>query len=106
MITESTFRNLALSFPGTVELPHFQKTSFRVNKKIFSTLDQKTQLVNCKLTIFDQEVFCSAEPHSVFPVANKWGQQGWTSIRLQVVSEALLCQIIEAAINTVLKNGN
>jgi hypothetical protein len=44
MITESFFRELALSFPEATEAPHFEKTSFRVKNKIFATLDLKKNL--------------------------------------------------------------
>lgn len=36
MITLDTLRHLALSLPETTEEPHFEKTSFRVKKKIFA----------------------------------------------------------------------
>ena len=39
MVSIDTFRKLALSFDEAVEQPHFEKPSFRVNKKIFATLD-------------------------------------------------------------------
>jgi hypothetical protein len=41
MVSLNDFKKLALSFEETQELPHFEKTSFRVNKKIFATLDLK-----------------------------------------------------------------
>lgn len=39
-MTPAAFRKLALSFPGAVEAPHFDRTSFRVGKKIFATMTQ------------------------------------------------------------------
>lgn len=41
MVSIETFRKLALSFENAIEEPHFEKTSFRVNKKIFATFDEK-----------------------------------------------------------------
>ncbi len=41
MVTVGTFRQMALSHQGAVELPHFDRISFRLNKKIFATLDEK-----------------------------------------------------------------
>src|SRR5439155_14154114 len=38
-MTPKTFRKIALSFPETHEEPHFVRTSFRVGKKIFATMD-------------------------------------------------------------------
>ena len=37
-MTPAAFRKLALSMPGAHEEPHFQRTSFRVGKKIFATM--------------------------------------------------------------------
>lgn len=39
MVSIDTLRKLALSFPEVTEEPHFEKTSFRVKKKIFATYD-------------------------------------------------------------------
>ena len=37
-MTAAAFRKLALSLPEAVELPHFERASFRVGKKIFATM--------------------------------------------------------------------
>jgi hypothetical protein len=37
-MTPKAFRALALSLPETREEPHFERTSFRVGKKIFATM--------------------------------------------------------------------
>ncbi len=37
-MTPAAVRKLALSFPGAHEEPHFERTSFRVGKKIFLTM--------------------------------------------------------------------
>ena len=39
MITPAEFATMALVLPEVVQLLHFEKTSFRVNKQIFATLD-------------------------------------------------------------------
>ena len=52
MITIETFRTLALSFENATEEPHFEKTSFRINKKIFATLDIKNEKVVLKLHFY------------------------------------------------------
>ncbi len=57
MVHNETFRKLALSFPKAIEQSHFEKTSFRVEKKIFATLDEKNSLVALKLSRIDRSVF-------------------------------------------------
>ncbi len=37
-MTAAAFRKLALSLPEATEAPHFERTSFRVGKKIFATM--------------------------------------------------------------------
>jgi YjbR len=90
MVSISHFKNLALSFPGTAEQPHFEKTSFRFRKKIFATLSEETNLAVVKLSVIDQSVFCSFDKTIIYPVENKWGKQGWTVINLKKVRKDML----------------
>lgn len=89
MITLDTLRHLALSLPETTEEPHFEKTSFRVKKKIFATYDAKHNQACIKLSDIDQDVFRSSSDMSIYPVNNKWGKQGWTLIDLDKVNNNL-----------------
>ncbi|MEO6165880.1 MAG: MmcQ/YjbR family DNA-binding protein [Chitinophagales bacterium] len=90
MVTEESFRKLALSFPETVELPHFEKTSFRVNKKIFATLDEKNNRACLMLSEVDQSVFAAFDKYVIYPVPNKWGKHGATFVELKVVPKSML----------------
>jgi hypothetical protein len=74
MITIEEFRQRALSFPEAVELPHFERASFRVRKKIFATLAVDKRIGTLMLTPEDQSVFCSMSAGSVYPVPGKWGK--------------------------------
>ncbi|AXB56423.1 MmcQ/YjbR family DNA-binding protein [Flavobacterium fluviale] len=85
MISIETFRKLALSFPDASEEPHFEKTSFRVKKKIFATFDEKNNRAVLKLNEIDQSVFCASSEMIFYPVLNKWGKQGWTIVELSKV---------------------
>ena len=97
MITIEEFRKLALSFPDVTEEPHFEKTSFRVNKKIFATLDEKNNRAVVKLSLLDQSVFCSFDKAVMHPVNGTWGRQGWTVIELDKVKRAMLKDAVKAA---------
>ncbi len=95
-------RKLALAFEDAVETPHFEKPSFRVNKKIFMTLDEKNKQACIPLSEEDQDVFNRMFPETIFPVPNKWGKQGWTFIRLSGVQktqfrDALTCVYCKVA---------
>ena len=85
MVSIEAFRKLAMSFPDTTEEPHFEKTSFRVNKKIFATFDEKNNRAVLKLNEIDQSVFCASSEMIFYPISNKWGKQGWTIVELSKV---------------------
>lgn len=101
MVSIETFRHLALSFPDANEEPHFERTSFRVNKKIFATLDVKE---NRACLIFDpiqQSVFSAYDKTIIYPVPNKWGQKGATYVELKKVRKSVLKDALEQAYNKV-----
>ena len=97
MVDIKTFRQLAFSFPEVTEVPHFDKTSFRVNKKIFATVNIKNNTACVKLSAIDQDVFWAFDSTALYPVPNKWGKQGWTIINLQTVREDMLTDILKTA---------
>ncbi len=112
MIFIDLIRSIALALPETTEEPHFEKTSFRVAKKIFATLDSAQSRVTIRLNEIDQDVFSGFDKTIIYPVPNKWGKQGWTIIELSRVPESLLrdalitayCQVapkrLSAGLNT------
>lgn len=106
MVSSADFCKIAGSFPQSEELPHFEKTSFRVKKKIFATLDFTHSRACVKLTPFDQGLFCSFDAQTVYPVPNKWGKQGWTHIELSRIPEDTLRDALELAYTTVAGSKN
>lgn len=97
MISLDTLRKMTLSFPEVTEEPHFEKTSFRVKKKIFASYDDKNKKVCLKLSEIAQNVFSSADKINIYPVANKWGKQGWTFIELENVRKDLFLDALTMA---------
>ncbi|MBO9203566.1 MULTISPECIES: MmcQ/YjbR family DNA-binding protein [Niastella] len=97
MVDIKTFKQLALSFAGVEEQPHFEKSSFRVKKKIFATHAPDSNVICVKLTEIDQSVFCAFDKTIIYPVNNKWGKQGWTLVDLQQVRKDMLKDILTTA---------
>lgn len=97
MVSLETVRKLALAFEGANEEPHFERTSFRVNKKIFATLDTKTNKACLMLSLIDQSVFCTFDPKIIYPVPNKWGKSGATYFELKGVREDMFCDALTCA---------
>jgi len=102
MVSIETFRELALSFPGTNEEPHFEKTSFRVNKKIFATLDVKENLACLLFDPIQQSVFSAYDNTIIYPVPNKWGQKGATYIELKKVRKSVLKDALKQAYTKII----
>lgn len=101
MITHKTARQLAMAFDEVTEEPHFDKTSFKVKKKIFATMNEAEHRMTLKLTPLDQNVFCSFDENVVYPVPNAWGKQGWTHANLKTIPKEMLADILTVAYCTV-----
>lgn len=98
MLPTSTFRAIALSFPGAIEHPHFDRAAFKVvNKRIFASLHEPTNSANIKLTPEDQADFCEYDPDAIFAVPNKFGLQGWTTFELNKLEEEVVAEALHAA---------
>ena len=97
MIDVETLRAFALSLPEAKEEPHFDKTSFRVNKKIFATIDIKQNRACVKLSEINQDVFSAHDRSAIYAIPNKWGKMGWTYINLELVSEEMCTGAIIAS---------
>jgi hypothetical protein len=97
MVTTETFRQMALSLPGAVELPHFDRASFRVNlpgrqagKRIFATMDEKKKIAVLMFSPLEQSVFCAFDKTIIYPVPGGWGKQGATIFELSRIKKAML----------------
>jgi hypothetical protein len=101
MITIEQLRALAAALPEVTEEPHFERTSFRVGKKIFATYDVQLKRASFKLTELDQSVFCSGDRTIIYPVDNKWGKQGWTLVDMTKVHKDLFRDLVQTAYCTV-----
>ncbi|HUB61115.1 MAG TPA: MmcQ/YjbR family DNA-binding protein [Puia sp.] len=101
MITGTQFAQLALSFPGTEQVLHFERIGFKVTgKRMFSTYLEKDNTANVFLTPVEQAVFCKMHP-SVHPVPNKWGEKGATTFDLNTVPGHILTEALLSAYNEI-----
>jgi predicted DNA-binding protein (MmcQ/YjbR family) len=92
------FADMALSFNGTEEHPHFDRRAFKVQgKRIFATLHEDTKTVNVKLKAIDQSTLCAFNSSVVYPVPNKWGAKGWTTFHLESTPSGLMFDALTAA---------
>jgi predicted DNA-binding protein (MmcQ/YjbR family) len=97
MVNINTAKKLALEFEGAEEAPHFERISFRVQKKIFATLDIKLNQMVLKFTEIEQSVFSAYDHTIIYPIPNKWGKQGWTIVELKKVKKEVLKDAIRTS---------
>ena len=104
MITGATFEKMALSFPNTGQKSHFERVGFNViGKRMFATYLAKDNTANIFLTPIEQAVFCSMDPGNIYPVPNKWGENGATTFDLNKVSKEFVLEALLSAYNEVIK---
>jgi hypothetical protein len=96
-MTTEEFRELALSYPGTEEKPHFDRAAFRTKKRIFATMLESEALVCLMLSDIEQSVFTAFDKTIIFPVPNKWGQKGATYVELSRVKKSVLKDALKKA---------
>jgi hypothetical protein len=106
MVDTATFRQIALSLPDVTEQPHFHRAAFRVKKGIFTTLDETARQANVRLSEIDQDVFSSFDRSVIFPIPNKWGKQGWTTIDLDKVPIDMLTDALKTAHHHIMSKSN
>jgi len=104
MITGELFAQIALSFPGTEQVPHFERVGFKVTgKRMFATYLQKDNTANIFLTTKEQAVFCQME-EDIYPVPNKWGEKGATTFKLNSVPQHIIMEALLSAYNEVIRS--
>lgn len=101
MISTETFRQMALSLPGAIELPHFDRASFRVNKKIFATMLEKDKIAVLMFSPLQQSVFCAFDKTIIYPVPGGWGLKGATIFELQKMKKAMMKDALKVAYDEI-----
>jgi hypothetical protein len=104
MSTGELFAQLALSFPGTEQVPHFDRVGFKVTgKRMFATYLQTDNTANIFLTPTEQAVFCQMA-EDIYPVPNKWGEKGATTFELNKVRKHIVTEALLSAYNEVINS--
>lgn len=84
-MTANEFREIALSFPETVEASHMNHPDFRVRGKIFASLGYpNVDWGMVGLTPEEQARVCQAESNVFMPVKGAWGRAGSTRVLLRL----------------------
>ena len=91
MASADEFRRIALAFAGAEERAHMGHPDFRVNGKIFATLQTPGKGTGAVMLLPEQqELAIAAELEAFSPAAGAWGRSGSTMVRLDAVSDEWL----------------
>jgi hypothetical protein len=97
-MTPEALRRFALSLPEAHEAPHFERTSFRVGKKIFATLTRDGNEAMVKLPVADDaEGLIAAEPTVFFSYGTWTTRNGALGVRLAKVETAAMQRLVSEA---------
>lgn len=97
MVTADRAAELALALPGVTSAPHFDRTAFRVPRRIFATLGAGGRDLNLRLDPELQAAVVEARPRAFAAIAGGWGRQGWTRCDLDAVAEIDLVRALAEA---------
>jgi hypothetical protein len=87
-MTADDFRDIALSMQGAIEGAHMGHPDFRVNGKIFATLQADEQRGMVKVAPEEQKVLLREHPKAFTPASGAWGRQGCTMVQLDAAGAA------------------
>jgi hypothetical protein len=104
MATAQDFRRIAVSPPGTIEAPHFERTAFNV-RRIYATLAPDGCSANFMFSPDEQALKCEVAPQAFSRLPNAWGARGATTALLSALSEAALRDALEIAWRAPAPNG-
>ncbi|UBM58577.1 MmcQ/YjbR family DNA-binding protein [Marinilongibacter aquaticus] len=105
MISEENFIEMALSFPGTEQKPHFDRVGFKlIGKRMFASYLAKNNTSNIFLSLDEQKAFCELSPTYIFPVPNKWGEKGATTFELNHLPKEYVYEALLSAYSAVLNS--
>jgi len=91
------FRRLALSMPEAEEKSHMGHPDFRVNNKIFATLQPDGRTGMVALNPERQREFVTENDAVFSPVPGGWGEKGATLVRLEAAGEEIVERALAAA---------
>ena len=93
---------MALEFPGTETVPHFERVGFKVPKRrMFATYLDTDNTANIFLTPEEQKAFCAMDKKNIYPIPNKWGEKGATTFDLNRIDESLVREALLSAYNEI-----
>ena len=95
-MTANGFRRIVLGMSGAIEGSHMGHPDFRVNGRIFASL-QSADRAMVILTPEQQEQFVASAPNHLAVESGAWGRQGCTRIYLKDADAELIGEVVTLA---------
>jgi hypothetical protein len=90
MLNANHFRRIVLGMRDAVEGAHMGHADFRVNGRIFASLNDDETRGMVVLTPDQQQRFVQEDPSAFEPESGAWGRSGCTRVHLEHVDEETL----------------
>lgn len=101
-MTGEDFREMALEFPGTETVPHFERIGFKVTKRrMFAIYLEADNTANIFLSPAEQKTFCKIDKKNIFPVPNKWGEKGATTFVIANLDPSIVREALSSAYSDI-----
>jgi hypothetical protein len=98
MVSAEKLRTMALSLPDAHEAPHFDRTSFRVDERIFATMTKDGKEAMVKVQPIEKiETLLETRPETFFSYGGWTTKGGALGIRLARIEVALLRGLLAEA---------
>jgi hypothetical protein len=104
-MTADDFRHIALGMADALESSHMGHPDFRVNGRIFATLQATLESGMVKLTPEHQHEFMRGHPGAFTPASGAWGREGCTIVRLHDVDEETVGEALTLAWQRAVAEG-
>lgn len=91
------FRRITLGCKGAFEGAHMGHPDFRVNGRIFATLNEDETIGVVMLTPEQQQTLLEDQPSMFSPAAGAWGRGGSTRVHLAAAEEDIVGEAVTLA---------
>ena len=104
-MTAAGFRRMVLALEAATEGAHMGHADFRVQNRIFASLDTEEVHGTVALTPEQQVDLLAAHPQTFEPAAGKWGLSGYTRVRLAAADEDAVGEALTLAWQNAVRKG-
>jgi hypothetical protein len=105
VLSANDFRRIVLGLRDAVEGAHMGHPDFRVNGRIFASLNDDETRGMVVLTPEEQERFIREYPSAFAPESGAWGRAGCTRVHLAAADEEALGEAATLAFRNAVRKG-